>query len=187
MLYPPLILSLSISYDRTGAMDIQIKGCWVSNEECNRSQCVNNDPTLKKNVGFCCCNDDMCNQVHSWSPIIPEKAAESELSKMLFKFTAIENIINVNLFLKPFTDLTPYEEPTSPFWTVFLSFVCVLAAFVLVFLAIYLKKRKPTSFNEVPTVSKGYYDQILTFAINYLNIYLILPRWNRKWQARRSA
>lgn len=91
MLYPPLILSLSISYDPTGAMDIQIKGCWVSNEECNRSQCVNNDPTLKKNVGFCCCNDDMCNQVHSWSPIIPEKAAESELSNVLFKSTAIKN------------------------------------------------------------------------------------------------
>lgn len=83
------------------------------------------------------------------------------------------SLLRLKIIITPFADLTPYEEPTSPFWTVFLSFVCVLAAFVLVFLAIYLKKRKPTSFNEVPTVSKGYYALILTFTINYLNIFIL--------------
>lgn len=72
-------------------MDIQMKGCWSNNEQCNRAQCINNDPALKKNVGFCCCNDDLCNQVHSWHPIAPVITEESEFVFCFYYFFTLHD------------------------------------------------------------------------------------------------
>lgn len=126
-------------------MDVKMKGCFTNNEQCNRGQCVANDPSLKK-VLFCCCNEDLCNQEHTWVPSLPVIAEDSELVVLLlFAYLGTK--------LLPLTVLEPYEEPTSPFWTVFFSSASVLGAFVIVLLVLYYRKRKPTSFNEVPTVS----------------------------------
>lgn len=51
-----------------------------------------------------------------------------------------------------FPETEQEQLPSSPFWTLFLSGVSVLAAFFIVFLVLYMKRRKPASFNEVPTL-----------------------------------
>lgn len=57
-----------------------MKGCFNhASESCNKTQCVNNEPTLNKNVGFCCCDEDLCNKDQTWVPIIPEKIPERTL------------------------------------------------------------------------------------------------------------
>lgn len=46
-----------------------LQGCFLNNVDCfNKDECVEKSEVPKKDLMFCCCEGDMCNQNFTWDP-----------------------------------------------------------------------------------------------------------------------
>ncbi|XP_066993322.1 activin receptor type-2A isoform X2 [Anabrus simplex] len=111
--------------DSMGKPYIKLKGCFVNNIECyDQRKCVENREP-KKELLFCCCEGDMCNQNFTWEPQPadpPKKPTHPSDSHNVFKLLL---------------------------YTLVPCFVIACLVAVLYWL---YRQRKLAYFNEVPTI-----------------------------------
>lgn len=100
-----------------------MKGCFTNPSECNNTECI--DTTLgTKNLNYCCCRANMCNREHKW---IPEATKPPE----------------------QITNNVPHEATFNFVW---LTMSVSLAILVVFGAYMFFRHRKPSMFNEIPTV-----------------------------------
>lgn len=112
----------------TRKMTVKMKGCFLNNVDCfDKEQCVEKSETPKKDLMFCCCEGDMCNQNFTWDPT-PTQAAPVNSNQAVL-----------------------VTENNGYFITICLVvFVCVTV--VLIVVGGLLVKRRKMRFNELPTM-----------------------------------
>ncbi|XP_020712130.2 activin receptor type-2A isoform X2 [Athalia rosae] len=116
----------------TGQTAIKLKGCFLDSKECyDKPQCIEKSAE-RKNLFFCCCDGNMCNQNYTWDPTQPPPPNTDIIDKRP----------------QPVPD-TDQQVITILMW------VCIpmlLPAFLLLSLYWFYRKRKLAYFNEVPTL-----------------------------------
>lgn len=102
-----------------------MKGCFSNPNDCNGTECIDTTMGTKNNLNYCCCRLSMCNKEHRWVP-------------------------NVTNAPEP---ITPMQQESGSFMMV--AVVVTVILFVLSgFVALACRQRKPSMFNEIPTVRK---------------------------------
>lgn len=61
--------------------EVKMKGCFPDNQECNKTDCIANSPSIN-GLLFCCCNEPLCNEDHEWIPLTKEKVLENIFDKV---------------------------------------------------------------------------------------------------------
>ncbi|KAL6446082.1 hypothetical protein ACFW04_001024 [Cataglyphis niger] len=113
---------------------IKLKGCFLDSNDCyDKSQCIEDNPERKKDLFFCCCDGDMCNQNFSWNPHPTTSSKPTQPS-----------IINES-------DSMSNTEKQAIILTL-LILIPMLLTFGSLSLWWFCRRRRLTYFNEVPTL-----------------------------------
>lgn len=57
----------TVNVEGVNVSEVQIKGCFTNNDECNQTRCVDKRMDTK-NLNFCCCKENGCNSDFLWVP-----------------------------------------------------------------------------------------------------------------------
>lgn len=107
----------------TNEVKVTMKGCFTNPSECNNTECI--DTTLgTKNLNYCCCRANMCNREHKW---IPEAT-------------------------KPPEQITNNVQPEPYSYGLWIGLSISMVFCVMVVLYGFFRARKPSMFNEIPTI-----------------------------------
>uniref|UniRef100_U5EVS8 Serine/threonine-protein kinase receptor n=1 Tax=Corethrella appendiculata TaxID=1370023 RepID=U5EVS8_9DIPT len=109
----------------TGQHQVSMKGCFIENEACNQTDCIDSNYASKTNLNFCCCKTNLCNREHKWIP----KPTEA-----------------------PIQDSQPIPAASEPFYMIiaFTAIFTMITIFIGLFF--FCKNRRPAMFREIPTV-----------------------------------
>jgi len=68
--------------NNSDGITVKMKGCWLNHAACyDKPKCVETREDPKKNLLFCCCEGDMCNQDMDHVPMPAAPMSEAELNK----------------------------------------------------------------------------------------------------------
>lgn len=107
----------------SGEVKVTMKGCFSNPNDCNRTECIDTTMGTKNNLNYCCCKVNMCNQEYRWAP-------------------------NVTV---PPDPVVPVQQESTNIWLV-CAFVTVFLVAAGVLVIFFVKRRKQSMFNEIPTV-----------------------------------
>ncbi|XP_043233949.1 activin receptor type-2B-like [Amphibalanus amphitrite] len=112
------------------AIEVVLKGCIIDMTECyNQSECVAVKPA-NRGAYFCCCEGDNCNREFSW------------------------NVRPVTTTPTPVTERTSRPSEKTLIALVTLAPIVLVTVCVLVGFFVY-RRRKPSYFNEIPSLDSG--------------------------------
>ncbi|OAD56234.1 Activin receptor type-2B [Eufriesea mexicana] len=114
---------------------VKLKGCFLDSNDCyDRPHCIENSAEGKKELFFCCCEGNMCNQNFSWDPH-PTSSSKPIQPSVIHE-----------------SEPVPNTEQQTITLVLSISIPMLLLAIILPFLYWCYRRRKSGYFNEVPTL-----------------------------------